>query len=199
MIGAQGGAAAPHGMGEMTVDQEFEQAEDIFRAIPEIAEDMTARPNGEASEAFLTALQNSPTPEEAITFCAYLLPSRQAVWWGHECLIHEQDRLTPRDQEMLALARDWVARLDEESRYAALDAAMDSPQKSPGVWIAMAAGCAAGSLAPPDQPNVAAAPHLTPRAINAGVLSVLARVETDARHKTIVDFSRMGLHILHEA
>ena len=42
-------------------------------------------------------------PEEAITFCAYLLPGRAAVWWAHECLSQLAELLGDRDLELLAL------------------------------------------------------------------------------------------------
>ena len=87
----------------------FEIAAELYEAIPEIEEDVTARPGEHPSIDFIDALADSSTPEEAITFCAYVLPRRFAVWWGHECLKKIEDVLSEHDLKMLTLAAAWVA------------------------------------------------------------------------------------------
>ena len=44
-------------------------------------------------------------------------------------------------------------------------------------------------------PPVPPPPYLTPRAVNAGVLSVLARVDRTLRAKTLASFIDMGIRL----
>jgi len=174
----------------------FARAAQLFEAIPQVAEDMEAVPDpGVGTLEFMSRLADSSTPEEAITFAAQALQRRHAVWWAHECLRHLADVLDPGDPEMLALAARWVAEPSEANRVAAQTAAMEAPAKTPGVWVALGAAWSGGSLAPPDLPPVPPAPHLTGRALNAAVLSALARVDQAHRAQALAGFVRMA-HIL---
>ena len=176
----------------------FPTAAEVFEAQPEVAEDMVARPNGEGPVPFVRTLLDSETPEEAITFSAYLLAIREAVWMGHECLMHVRSTLGESDVEMLRLAEAWVRSPDEETRNAALEAGMRQSPKSPGSWIALAAGWSSGSMLPPDQQAVVPLGCLVPRAVNAGVLSALARLDASVREKTLKDFVEIGLTIVED-
>ncbi|MBI1219511.1 MAG: hypothetical protein GC186_13290 [Rhodobacteraceae bacterium] len=171
----------------------FLTAQEVFQAMPQIEEDLTARPNGHEAIGFIEALAKSQTPEEALTFSAYALEPRHAVWWGHECLRHADAGLGDADRQMMDLAAHWVGAPDEDHRYAALDAAMNSSAKTPGVWIAFAAGWSSGSMAPKGAPAVPVAPHFTARAVNAGVLSALARVERTQRTAMLQTYVKMAL------
>ena len=165
----------------------------LFAEIPEITEDMEARPDrDEAALGFVRKLLASPTPEEAVTFMAQLFTRRVAVWWGHECLRHLERHLDPQDLEMMALCADWVACPDEPHRLHLMRALEASAMRSPGVWLAMAAGWSGGSLAPPDSPVVAPPRFLTGRGVNAAVLSALARVPRADRQETLETFIVMA-------
>jgi len=173
----------------------FSTARELFEAFPVALEDMAARPSDRASLEFLKDLAAGPTPEEAVTFSAYLLGMREAVWWGHQCLHMMPDKLGSEDLRMLALAEDWVRRPEEEERAAALEGAMASQRKTPGVWIALAAGWSGGSMMGADKIPVAPPPYLTPKAVNAGVLSGLARVDRGARASTLKSFVDMSIRL----
>lgn len=173
----------------------FNTARDLFQAFPAALDDMVARPSDRGSLEFLKDLSASATPEDAITFCAYLLAHREAVWWGHQCLSLLPDKLAPEDMQLLGFAEDWVRRPEEETRIASLDAGMASPTKTPGVWIALAAGWSGGSMIGPDNAPVAPPPHLTAKAVNAGVLGVLARVDRLGRASTLGTFVDMGVRL----
>lgn len=173
-----------------------ETAAGIFAALPEIGEDLDARPEpGEPSTDFARRLLGTPAPEEGITFAAQMFTRRAAVWWGHECLRHLAPLLDPGDPAMMRLAADWVARPDDETRALALDGALAAPARSPGVWLALGAGWTGGSLAPPDSAVVAPPRFLTGRAVNAAVLSALARVPHRRRQETLGDFVSMALDL----
>ena len=173
----------------------FQAARELFEEIPEAAEDVLQAPEGHDSAAFCEMLAASPTPEEALAFCAYLLPRRVAVWWGHECLASMEALLDDTDRRMMELAAAWVGSPREDERYAAMDAALDSRVKTPGVWLALGAGWSGGSMTGPDLPPVPPAPYLTARAVNAAVLSVLARGDFHARRETIGRFVRMAMRL----
>jgi len=176
----------------------FEVAHELYEAIPEIEEDVTARPGEHSSIEFITQLAKSPTPEEAITYCAYVLPRRFSVWWGHECLKKIDDTLEDIDRKMLELAAAWVGKPEEDSRYRALDAAMLTDSKTPGVWVALGAGWSSGSMVGPDLPPVPPPPFLTARAVNAGILSALARIDYEHRDEHLQRFVRMALMLTEE-
>jgi hypothetical protein len=173
----------------------FNTARDLFEAFPAALEDMAARPSDRPSLEFVRELAAGRTPEDAITFTAYLLSPREAVWWGHQCLSMLADHLAAADHQLMALGENWVRQPDEERRNRALEEGMAAPRKTPGVWIALAAGWSGGSMAGPDVAPVPPPPYLTPRAVNAGVLSVLARVDRTHRAKTLASFVDMGVRL----
>ena len=72
---------------------------------------------------------------------------------------------------------------------------MASQTKTPGVWIALAAGWSGGSMIGPDSVPVTPPPYLTAKAVNAGVLSVLARVDRKERASTLGRFVDMGIRL----
>ncbi len=172
----------------------YAKAQDLFDDVPDVAEDMQARPNGEASIEFFSGLLTTQTPEEAVTFGAYLLPRRRAVWWGHECVRSVIHLLNDQDLRMLALAEAWVREPEEEQRQQAMDEGLAARNKTPGVWIALAAAWTSGSINPdPNQTKVPPPRFLAPRAVNAGILGALARVDNAHRARTLKEFVRMGV------
>lgn len=191
MTEVQGGSGA----GEKRLNLRFELAHDLFDGIPEIAEDVTARPEGGTSIDFIKSLASGETPEEALTVCAYSLPKRHAVWWGHECLQRVRDTLGPSDHTLLELAAAWVADPTEDTRRAALVAAEAEENPGAGAWIAYAAAWSGGSMTGPDMPEVSPPPSLTAKAVNAGVLTALAGVDVESRDAMLGSFVRMALQL----
>ncbi|WP_274627895.1 DUF6931 family protein [Arvimicrobium flavum] len=173
----------------------FTTARELFDAFPTASQDMKAEPTDEPSLDFCRARLAGKVPEDAITFCAYLLPRRVAVWWGHECLTQLPDLLDEQDRRMLALARDWVSEPEEDRRYAALNEGMAAREKTPGVWIALAAGWSGGNIAPAGMEPVASQVFFTPKAVNAGILFMLARVAIADRAAVLSGFVEMGINL----
>jgi hypothetical protein len=171
----------------------FRSANELFQAMPAVRDDIRARPDDADPLDFLERLMTGDTPEEAVTFASYLLPSREAVWWAHQCLSYLPDALTDQDHHMLLLAENWVREPDEPARCEALESAMQTEVKSPGVWVALAAGWSGGSMAPANLTPVPPPPYLTARSVNAAVLGVLARVEL--RHRADVLRSYVGMAV----
>lgn len=174
----------------------FETAEELFIAIPEVSDDMLSEASSQPSLDYLKELTSSSTPEEALTFSAYLLDKRRSVWWGRQCLNTIPNMLSQSDLQMLIYAENWVKQNNEESRNIALENATNVDPKTPGVWVALGAAWSGGSMVEQDLPPVPPPAFLTPRAINAGVLGILARVETTERKRTIIKFVRLAIDLI---
>ena len=128
----------------------FSTARDLFDAFPAALEDMAARPSDRPSLDFIKELAAGPTPEDAITFCAYLLPSARRSGGDINASACWPTTLAARTSSMLALAEDWVRHPERSGATMPLDAGMAAPTKTPGVWIALAAGWSGGSMMGPD-------------------------------------------------
>ncbi len=176
----------------MTINLRFNLAQDLFDTFPEIREDISAEPSDKPSLEYLSELVASATPENAITFCAYLLPRREAVWWGHQCLSQMPDLMSPIDNQHLLLAENWVRQPEEGERVAALNSAMATDPKTPGVWVALAAGWSGGSMVDEGMSPVPPPPFLTAKAINTGILGALADIDTVSRSQVLKSFVDMG-------
>ncbi|CCV06206.1 conserved hypothetical protein [Mesorhizobium metallidurans STM 2683] len=171
----------------MANELRFKTAWDLFMACPAVAGDMIAPPTEQPSIEFCRALLAGRVPEEAITFCAYLLPERAAVWWAHECLTHLTDLLDSGDQELLALVQDWVSQPDSPHHGTEVSKAAAMPPTTPAAWIALAAGWRG---APSHLQSFPAA-----HAVNAGVLAGLARVALADRFSVLSAFVEMGIQM----
>ena len=168
-------------LNEEALNLRFPIADAVFDSVPEIAEDMKQRPNGEPSHTYLRDLLKSGTPEEAITFCAYLLATRESVWWGHECLAHFANALTERDPQLLDLVENWVREPNEDTRYAAMEAGLACEPKTAGAWLSLAAGWSGGSMSEREQPPVPPPPHLSSRMVNIAILTTVAHLDRSHR------------------
>lgn len=170
----------------------YRTAQDLFIACATAAEDMTAVPTRQPSPEFCRALLGGATPEEAVTFLAYLLVDRAAVWWGHECLRQLAELLDDRDLELLERVR---LRVGEPAGFTPLLIVNGrlSRQRSPAGWIALAAGVENGSSGDLDEASMHAMP--LGRAIHIGLLAGLARVATVDRFAVLSAFVRTGLQL----
>lgn len=169
-------------------------------ACPAIARDMRTLPTDQTSIAFCRELLVGRVPEEAITFCAYLLPERAAVWWAHECLSHLTELFDGTDQELLARVGDWVGEPDNPRHVAAVGTAAVTPPTTAVGWIALAAGWRdngspmAATMAPTLQP-FPGQPFPAAHAVNAGILAGLARVALADRFAVLSAFVEMGIQM----
>ncbi|MEO5323521.1 hypothetical protein PV773_09370 [Mesorhizobium sp. CC13] len=152
----------------------FKTARQLFAACPTAAGDMLAVPDDRPSVAFCRALLAGRTPEEAISFCACMLPTRAAVWWGHECLGNLGDLLDEQDHGLLAEVQAWVGGSDA---WFGEDEAIE--RRTSAGWIALAA-----RNGPQDE---------AARAVATGILMGLARVALDDRRSVLADFVEMGI------
>src|SRR5258708_33928177 len=64
----------------------FITARDLFAAFPTARCEITAKATDQDSCGFATALVADGAWRDAVGFCAYLLPRREAVFWSCQCL-----------------------------------------------------------------------------------------------------------------
>ena len=170
----------------------FPTVRDLYEAFPTAQDDIGMAVNDEPSLAFLKSLAASQIWDAAISFCAYLLPRREAVWWGCQSLRHMVD-LAPHEEDILALAEAWVREPEEDSRRAALDYGSQADTQLPATWMALAAGWSGGSVVPTEMGIVPAAPHQTARAIRAGLMIAMTRVPNEEMANVMAPCVESGL------
>lgn len=161
----------------------FETAQDVFDAFPAARDDIVAAPTDDPPLVFIRRLMDSHTPEDAVAFCAYVLPRREAVWWACRCVADLCPQRAPAEEAALKAAEAWVNEPEDASRWEALRLGSEGGRSLPATWAALAAGWSGGSLAPPDQPPVPAPQHLTAKAVRTAVLTALARAPLQHRRE----------------
>jgi hypothetical protein len=146
----------------------FATAEALFETFPELSQKMTARASEQGPMVFLRALVTAGKIEDAVTFCAYLLPRREAVWWAIQC-VRAMLGASAEDGALRA-ADGWVRTPEEDSRRAALAAFTAGDQKAPTTWLAFAAGWSGGSITPPESDPLPAPPSACAMGVNTAVM-----------------------------
>ncbi|MDQ0331420.1 MULTISPECIES: DUF6931 family protein [Phyllobacteriaceae] len=168
----------------------YRSARDLFLACPAIARDMKSPAADRPPLEFCRTLLAGRVPEEAVTFCAYLLPDQAAVWWGHECLSHLAELLAERDLRLLAIVHDWVREPDNPHHRAALSDVTDVSPATPAAWIVLAAAWRDPTF------NMASTGFPAAHAVNAGILTGLASVSLADRFAVLSAFVEMGIQIV---
>jgi hypothetical protein len=148
----------------------FTTARDLFEAFATARNDIVAEPTDQPSLRFLQSLTEQGMLDKAIAFLAYLLPRREAVWWGCYCMRALLPQRTGKEEALLEAAEAWVKEPEEHRRQAALEMGTRGDRRSAPTWVALAAGWSGGNMVANEHGSAAAPPHLTPRAIRAGVL-----------------------------
>jgi hypothetical protein len=177
----------------------FLTARDVFDAFPTAGDDIEAAPTEIAPVDFLRGLLASGTPEDAIGFCAYLLPKREAVWWGCSCLrglAGQREGQGLSENRCLAAAEAWVKEPQHNRRIEAMRLGMVAPRSDPATWLALATAWSGGDITDNPQSPVPAPPHLTAKAIRAAVLIALARSPTQERRTQLATCIDNGVKLL---
>jgi hypothetical protein len=159
----------------------FITARDLFAAFPTAYCEITAKPTDQESRAFVTALVADGAWRDAVGFCAYLLPRREAVFWACRCV----RRLAKQDgalagEPILRTAEAWCVEPGERLRRAALDAARSGHREWAATWAAFAAAWSSGTWRRGGGP-IACAPSQTAQGVRAAVLVSLCAVRAAER------------------
>lgn len=154
----------------------FTTAGDLLDAFPTAAVDIgIVDPRESPSADFLRQLVGRREFRAALSFCAYLLARREAVWWGCQS-VREAGELLPGERPLVEAAEAWVRSPDEEHRLGALDLAGKSDTNLAGCWICFGAGWAGGTIKVDAEHSVPVAPQSTAQAVRAGVILAAARL-----------------------
>jgi len=145
--------------------------------------------------AALAAIVRLGMMADAARFMAHALPKREAVWWACMCARATDPAPAPPDAEALAAAEAWVRRPEEDLRRAAMARAEAAGFRSAEAWAAVGAFWSGGSMAPPGQPVVPPADHLTGVAVAGAVSLAAVRREPERAEATFRRFVESGLDI----
>jgi hypothetical protein len=148
----------------------FATARSLFQSFPESAAEFTVTPTDDSPIVFLQGLLAQEKFEDALTFCAYLLPRREAVWWGCGGVRTFLDGSLQSPATCLAAAEAWVHAPDDERRRAALEAGSAADSNDALTWLALAAGWSGGMLSTHPKAPVPVPPYMTPRALRTALL-----------------------------
>lgn len=145
----------------------------LHESFPEALANIGAAPSEEHPVAFLRRLAAARQFDRAISVCAYLLPRREAVWWG--CLSARilLGETMPVDTAPLAAAEAWAKQPSDGNRQVALDIGSRADRNAPLTWLALGAGWSSGNFAPTPVP---VPPFMTARAVRAALLVALRAV-----------------------
>jgi hypothetical protein len=148
----------------------FATAQAVFETFPELSQKIGARPNEHSPVDFLRSMINAGTLEDAVTFCAYLLPRREAVWWACRSARAAASPIDKAHAPALLAAEAWVSDPDDKHRQAALEAGTKGHCDDPLTWVALAAGWAGGFLVSSPYPSMPMPQYMTARATRTAIL-----------------------------
>src|SRR5215475_5678005 len=133
----------------------------VFEAFPTAHVDINTAPSDQPPIAYLRDLAKGATPDDALAFCAYLLPRREAVWWASQCVRALLSGPTAGDEAALGAAEAWVREPAEANRRRVLAAGLAADRRAASTWVALAAGWSGGPMVVSDQGGPPAPPQLT--------------------------------------
>jgi hypothetical protein len=163
----------------------FATAQALFEAFPEVAQKIATAPSDQTPIVFLTRLCSDGKVADAVTFCAYLLPRREAVWWACGCARRLLGDL-PKDAALGLLAAEaWVYQPDDDRRQAALDFGVRGDRNDALTWLALAAGWSGGFLKSSLNRQNPVPPYMTARAARIAVLFSASKVGGDERTRRL--------------
>jgi hypothetical protein len=148
----------------------FATAQALFEAFPEIADKVSVAPTDERPILFLNGLVTQGKLPDAVAFCAYLLPRREAVWWACRCARSLLPAIARERAACLAAAEAWVGEPDDAYRQKALDLGSKGDSSDPLTWLALAAGWTGGLLSANPKRPVPMPPYMTARAARIAVI-----------------------------
>ena len=165
----------------------FSTAGEVFESFPALRRLVATAPANEAPLAFLARLAAGAEPKDAIGFCAFLLPRREAVWWALQSVQRMRPAGAPAGPA-LAAAEAWVRDPGDARRREALSVAEAADPAEPATWVAWAAGYSGGSMLA--NHAVPCPPDLTAKTARIAVLTALGRLparERDAALRNCIE------------
>jgi hypothetical protein len=159
----------------------FTTARSVFETFPELARKSTVNPTDEPAIVFLRNLSAAQKFEDAVAFCAHLLPRREAVWWGCGSVRSFLRDIPQSRSAALIAAETWVQHPTDQNRLQALKLGTGGDNSDCLTWLAFGAGWAGGMLSTVPNPPVPMPQYLTARAIRIAVLLAAQHIAASER------------------
>jgi hypothetical protein len=147
----------------------FPTVRDLFDAFPTALDDIGVEASDETSLAFLARMLSEQALVRGLSFCAYLLPRREAVWWGCQCL-RQLNTISPQEAACLGVAEAWVRDPEEARRKEAVELANKMSTRLAATWAAFAAAWAGGTVDGAGGYSIPVPAHSTAQAIRAALI-----------------------------
>lgn len=148
----------------------FATARDVFDSFSQAPSMIAAPPTDEAPLDFLRNLVSKRRFEDAVTFCGYLLPRREAVWWACRSVRAITANMGSGKTDGLKLAEAWVHDPSAQNRKEAEDFASLADKNDPMTWLASAAAWSGGAVSIGRASAIAPPPELTPHAARIAIM-----------------------------
>ncbi len=142
----------------------------LYETFPPAVTKLAAEPTHEPPLVFLRNLSAQAKFDDAVAFCAFLLPRREAIWWGCGNARAFLDDIANDRLAVLSAAEDWVHEPDDQHREAALRIGGQADINDPVTWLALGAGWSGGMLSAHPKAPVPMPPEATPRAVRIATL-----------------------------
>jgi hypothetical protein len=153
----------------------FETVRDVCEAFPIAEHELGIVPDDTPPLQFLDSVVEQGELDKAVGLCAYLLPRREAVWWGCRAVKAIIPHRTRDEDQAIAVAERWVLEPEEDLRTAALQFGMKASPRLPATWLALAAGWSGGTRFVDAGTVVPTQPHQTAQAVRTAVLIASCR------------------------
>jgi hypothetical protein len=148
----------------------FELARNVFEAFPIAEHELGVEPSDEPSLDFLSSLAGNGEFDRAVGFCAFLLPRREAVWWGCRSVRKFIQKPTLDEREGFKVAEEWVRQPEEDRRLTALELGMRYSSKLATTHLALAAGWSGRTFSIGAGDPIPIQLHQTARAVRSAIL-----------------------------
>jgi hypothetical protein len=160
----------------------FATARALYESFPKSVTGISAEPSEDPPIEFVKKLEKQEKFIDAVTFCAYLLPRREAVWWACRCAKSLLGEIPKSEAEGLLAAEAWVYEPAEERRHAALKIGVEGDSNDPMTWLALGAGWSGGMLNPNPKMPIPMPQYMTARAARMAVVLCTLKVPPPKRH-----------------
>src|SRR3982074_3174584 len=163
----------------------------LSESFPEALENIRVEPTDEPPIAFLNRLVAAGKPDQAIEVCAYLLPRREAVWWGCASARTLLGGGLCAPTGRVAAEAGW-GDPSGENRQRALDIGTKGPSHEPVTLLALAAGWSSGTFSGTPFPFP---PFMTSRGIRMALLISMQSVEPEKRERLLQSCLAEGIRL----
>lgn len=148
----------------------FASARDVFDSFAVPPCDAKLAPTDQPPLDFLRTLVAKGKMDDAVAFCGYLLPRREAVWWACRSVRNLLGDAAKANNDGLKLAEAWVQDPNAQNRKAAEDFGKTADRDSAMTWLARAAAWSGGAVAVGKGPAIAPPPEMTAHAARVAIL-----------------------------